>query len=35
MVDNVTIEQLEVGDNIWFRRPESYSTTGDSQRVTF
>ena len=35
MVENVTIEQLEVGDNIWFRRPESYSTTGIVRELHF
>ena len=35
MVENVTIEQLEIGDNIWFRRPESYSTTGIVRELHF
>lgn len=28
MVEKVTIEQLEIGDDIWFRKQGSYSTIG-------
>lgn len=35
MVEKVTVEQLEIGDNIWFRRPESYSTTGTVKELHF